>query len=103
MDPSRRAVVYLLGTFRMDITERLLRPERVYLLSILSMRYFCKNVLLFLAPFLLIFAPAAYLLWQAGEFYPLKHISTALHTGRVTLYGPAYSNTRQELQKEIVA
>ncbi len=67
------------------------------------MRYFCKTLLLFLLPLLFVFIPAAYVLYQAGEFYSLKQVSAALQTGQAILYGPAYSNARQELQKEITA
>lgn len=66
------------------------------------MRSFLTKILLFLLPFLIICIPSAYVLQQAGEFYPIEHIVEAFLAKQIVLYGPAYSNARQELQKEMV-
>ncbi len=66
------------------------------------MSYFLKTLALFLLPFLAMFMPAAFVLYQAGELYPIGHIVEAFTAQQIVLYGPAYSNTRQELQKEMV-
>ena len=67
------------------------------------MRLFIKNLLLFLLPFFVVFAPSFLVLFFAGEFYPLEHVGAMARLSTPILVGPAYSNYRLQYQfQEVV-
>ena len=62
------------------------------------MKLFLKNLLLFLLPVSVFFAPAFAVLWGTGEFYSLDRIGALARTPRPVLAGAAYSNFQTQYQ-----
>ena len=67
------------------------------------MRRFLTTLFLFLLPFLVIFVPSCYVLYQSGEFYSLGQVVSYSLQHKEMLYSPAYSNYRQFLQQQATA
>ena len=62
------------------------------------MKLFLKNLLLFLLPVSVFFAPAFAVLWGTGEFYSLERIGALARAPRPVLVGAAYSNFQTPYQ-----
>lgn len=62
------------------------------------MRLFIKNLIIFLLPLTVFFAPPFVILLWSGEFYPLRAVEWFINQPQTVLIGQAYNNFGSELQ-----